>query len=189
MSTERMAVIAYLVKHHFEMSTTRLMKYLFFLQEARGVPLGYHFELYIYGPKAPEVLNDVAEAIRLGYIRRAYKQEAHGSYEVFYPDNCDALLEAYQSFLERYEPHLRWVLLHFKDYTGSDLIMASIMVRADKEFTAKNEILLEKDLVELMSEFNLTIPKKKIEDIKNHLMFLGVLQGVKQSESISLRDG
>ena len=44
---------------------TAIMKLCFFLQESKGVPLGYHFSLYSYGPFDSDVLSDLGTAVRL----------------------------------------------------------------------------------------------------------------------------
>src|SRR5579872_1325193 len=41
---------------------TALMKYMYFLQTLRGVPLGYNFSLYSYGPFDSDVLADLSSA-------------------------------------------------------------------------------------------------------------------------------
>src|SRR5690242_7276252 len=48
---------------------TAFMKLLFFLQESRGVPLGYQFSLYSYGPFDSDVLADISSAERLGVLK------------------------------------------------------------------------------------------------------------------------
>src|SRR5579863_9410428 len=47
---------------------TALMKYMYFLQVLRKVPLGYRFTLYSYGPFDSDVLADVETAESLGVL-------------------------------------------------------------------------------------------------------------------------
>lgn len=48
---------------------TALVKYMYFLQTLRGVPLGYRFSLYSYGPFDSEVLADLASAETLSAVQ------------------------------------------------------------------------------------------------------------------------
>src|SRR5258705_8499893 len=41
---------------------TALMKYMYFLQTVRAVPLGYNFSMYSYGPFDSDVLADLSSA-------------------------------------------------------------------------------------------------------------------------------
>jgi len=44
------------------------MKYMYFLQAVRGVPLGYPFSMYSYGPFDSDVLADLSTAEALSSI-------------------------------------------------------------------------------------------------------------------------
>src|SRR5579864_5148815 len=43
-----------------QIGRTALMKYMYFLQTLRGVPLGYNFTMYSYGPFDSDVLSDLS---------------------------------------------------------------------------------------------------------------------------------
>ncbi len=50
----RLSVIeALIAKSKRRLGRTAIIKCLYFLQEAEGVPLGYRFTLYTYGPSTP----------------------------------------------------------------------------------------------------------------------------------------
>jgi hypothetical protein len=68
-SNERIGLIAYLAKRS-PIGRTALMKYCYFLQALRGVPLGYNFSLYSYGPFDAAVLSDLGDAEALGLAPR-----------------------------------------------------------------------------------------------------------------------
>lgn len=48
---------------------TQVMKLFYFLQELLGVPLGYDFRLFTYGPFDSEVLSDLATACSRDIVR------------------------------------------------------------------------------------------------------------------------
>ena len=60
----RLAVIAELVSRApaGHVGRTAIMKFCYLLQVVRGVPLGYHFTLYSYGPFDSGVLSDLSTA-------------------------------------------------------------------------------------------------------------------------------
>src|SRR3954453_13462677 len=47
---------------------TQLMKLFYFLQELKGIPLGYDFRLFTYGPFDSEVLSDLATATSVNTV-------------------------------------------------------------------------------------------------------------------------
>ncbi len=65
----RPAVLAELVnKSPGKPGRTVMMKLAYLLQTIRNVPLGYHFELYNYGPYDNDVLSDLSQAATLDAI-------------------------------------------------------------------------------------------------------------------------
>jgi uncharacterized protein YwgA len=46
-----------------DLGKTKIMKILYMLQQVKNVDLGYEFDIYTYGPYAPEVLESVDELI------------------------------------------------------------------------------------------------------------------------------
>ena len=65
----RLSLIPVLAENHpaHHIGRTALMKYMYFLQTLRAVPLGYNFSMYSYGPFDSDVLADLstAEAMNL----------------------------------------------------------------------------------------------------------------------------
>ena len=64
LSQIRSAILARLVCNapDRKLGRTQLMKLFYFLQELKGVQLGYDFRLFAYGPSDSEVLSDLATA-------------------------------------------------------------------------------------------------------------------------------
>ncbi len=48
---------------------TAIMKLVYLLQTVKGVPLGYSFGLYIYGPYENDVLNDLGQGETMRAVR------------------------------------------------------------------------------------------------------------------------
>jgi uncharacterized protein YwgA len=47
---------------------TALMKIVFMLQQIKKLELGYHFQIYTYGPYTAEVSDDIDELVQNGYV-------------------------------------------------------------------------------------------------------------------------
>ena len=68
----RLAILSTLVKQAPQKpGRTALMKFAYLLQTVRGVPLGYRFELYNYGPYDSTVLSDLSQAVTLKAMKSA----------------------------------------------------------------------------------------------------------------------
>ena len=65
---QRLSAILAVVKRRGRqgLGRTALMKFLYFLQQVRGVDLGYNFTLYTYGPFDAAVLEDLSSTTSLG---------------------------------------------------------------------------------------------------------------------------
>jgi len=77
----RLAVLSTLVKQAPQKpGRTTLMKFAYLLQTVRGVPLGYRFELYNYGPYDSTVVSDLSQAVTLKAIKSetVYFQSGYG---------------------------------------------------------------------------------------------------------------
>lgn len=66
----RASILAHMVSTSPEkkLGRTQIMKLFYFLQELKGVPLGYDFRLFTYGPFDSEVLSDLATSCNLGTV-------------------------------------------------------------------------------------------------------------------------
>jgi hypothetical protein len=65
------------------MGRTTLMKLIYFLQTLKGLPLGYRFRLYTYGPFDPKVLDDLKMAEMSGIVRSSVSSYSGGyGYEI-----------------------------------------------------------------------------------------------------------
>src|SRR5437879_5525091 len=84
-SETRAAILARMVSKapSQKLGRTAVMKLMYFLQELKGVPLGYDFRLYTYGPFDSDVLGDLATATSQDFIREKTVLYPKGSgYEI-----------------------------------------------------------------------------------------------------------
>jgi uncharacterized protein YwgA len=111
------------------MGRTALMKCVFFLQEARGVPLGYRFGLYTYGPYDASVLEDVKLAQAKGILVSKVVEYRNGYGYAIQPAEGAAEVRARASEkLTAHRAALKWVREKFARRSASELEMASTLV-------------------------------------------------------------
>ncbi|MCX7630992.1 MAG: hypothetical protein N2038_12175 [Geminicoccaceae bacterium] len=67
-----------------ELGRTAIMKCLYILQEVEGLPLGYRFGLYTYGPYDAQVLNDLGYAEALGRVTSRLTRFPNGNQGYLY---------------------------------------------------------------------------------------------------------
>jgi uncharacterized protein len=153
----RIAVITQLAGRRGQLGRTALMKYCYFLQTLKRVPLGYSFSLYSYGPFDSDVLSDLDTAEALGAVK---------THPVYYPGGYGYHIEAGQKadtakrwgaeFLETYADQIDWVLAQFGSLNSAQLELASTIVYSDREASRKSEKLSVDDLAQ------------RVHDVKPH---------------------
>ena len=115
---ERMAIIAAIARRQPGLGRTAMMKYLYLLQTLRRVPLGYRFELYLYGPYTTDVLDDIASAEQWGLLR---EEAAEYGYRIHPCELEENLPQKAKSFAERYREEIEWVISKFSRFSAAEL--------------------------------------------------------------------
>ena len=169
---QRLALLAEFARRA-RLGRTAIMKLCFFLQESRGVPLGYHFSIYSYGPFDSEVLADITTAERLNVLKSSVVYYASGSgYE--YTEGSDApSLHAFTSdFIEENSESIDWVFSHFAKKTAGELELLSTIL-----FVAKFHN--PRDADQLIGQVEIIKPhfsSERIERGFDELVSIGVLR-------------
>ena len=138
----RLAVIADLVSKvpASQMGRTMLMKMCYFLQELRGMPLGYRFTIYSYGPFDSEVLSDLASAVNLEAVKSKVIPNSVGyGYQLEPSPNAPELISDGKEFLHDHQADLTWVVAEFASKSAADLELESTAVFVDREAFEKKE--------------------------------------------------
>lgn len=108
---------------------TALMKFSYLLQAVRGVPLGYRFTLYSYGPFDSSVLSDLGTAEALKAVQSSLTCYPGGyGYQIRRGEYGDSMLKAGQDFLDRHRYSIDWVLSEFGSHGSADLELESTIV-------------------------------------------------------------
>lgn len=138
----RLAVLAMLVKNAPKSpGRTALMKFAYLLQTVRGVPLGYDFELYTYGPYDVSVLSDLSQAITFEAIKSqtVYFSSGYGyEYSANESGLADVCKDAGED-LEKVLADIEWVLDEFGSDTASRLELVSTVIFAEREMRRKRQ--------------------------------------------------
>jgi hypothetical protein len=123
------------------------MKLAYFLQTIKGVPLGYTFRLYLYGPFDSDVLNDLGHAQVMEAVESKIVPYASGYGYVFSPGPNRALLRGIiGSELAKYHDSITWVLSEFGTRSAADLELLSTIVYADRDAYERHRRIAPDDL-------------------------------------------
>ena len=145
------------------MGRTALMKFMYFLQTLRDVPLGYRFTLYSYGPFDSDVLSDLGEAELLGFVNSEVVDYAGGYGYVIRADRPSSKSES----LTAYEDDIGWVIKEFGSDNSADLELASTIVFADREQAPHSQSIenLASRVHQVKPHFKLPRIMQRIEDL------------------------
>ena len=140
--TTRIALITRLAEKSPRLGRTALMKYCYFLQTLRGIPLGYSFSLYSYGPFDSDVLADLDATEAMGGVKTelVYYPGGYG-YQIVPGTRTDGAKRWGADFLSQYENDIDWVTAQFGNLSAAQLELASTIIYSDREAIANSERL------------------------------------------------
>lgn len=160
----RIAVITQLAEKRGHLGRTALMKYCYFLQTLKKVPLGYSFSLYSYGPFDSDVLSDLDTAEALGAVKTQVVCYPGGyGYQIEEGQKAGAAKRWGSEFLETYGDRIDWVLAQFGSLNSAQLELASTIVYSDREAAKRFEKLSVGELAQ------------RVHDVKPRFPFLQII--------------
>ena len=119
---------------------TALMKYMYFLQTIRGMPLGYDFSMYSYGPFDSNVLADLSSAEAMGVVQVTPVEFSGGyGYRISPGIRASAAKNETKAFLTAHEEDIAWLFTVFGSFNSAELELASTIVYVDRELMERNE--------------------------------------------------
>ena len=117
---------------------TVFMKLVYLLQELYGVPLGYRFSLYTYGPYSPEVLADLEYAKQRRQVNVEYSGDPKGGFRISTGERADAHVE--QSIpTASYEDKLNELVARFGSFNARELELRTTSIFVWNKIRPKNE--------------------------------------------------
>lgn len=144
---ERVAVSTKFAESVPQLGRTALVKYCYFLQTLRKVPLGYRFSLYSYGPFDSDVLADLDSATGIGGVTSSVVPYFNSyGYKIEAGPRAKAVEARNSGFLRAYQSDIDWVIANFGSMSAIELELSSTLVYCDREAKAKREKLSIEDL-------------------------------------------
>lgn len=182
MSTDvnRLAVITWLAENNTGgLGRTALMKYCYFLQVVCGVPLGYRFSLYSYGPFDSDVLSDLDITESMAGVKSSviYYPGGYG-YRIEPGDGADRVKQLGEAFIGAHRESLQWVIDQFRGYDAGNLELASTLVYSDREAFRKGEALTINELSHRVRDLKPRFGIQQIEGFGERLMEQGLLKSI-----------
>jgi len=176
---ERVAVLTEIVRQTGEIGRTSLMKMVYLLQTVKKVPLGYDFELYLYGPYSAQVLDDLSIAVFWGALQEEYYSTRNGyGYRITLGGSAKNPPQNKQIRRSRTEPYkeaVRWVVEKFKNYTASEMEAVGTLVWIDREVRDNRETLSMDKLLDIAVEIKPNFPREGFQQLAEKLVEEGIL--------------
>lgn len=172
-NSKSLAVIAFLAKHigNQRLGRTSLMKLLYFIEEWQGVPLGYSFSIYSYGPFDSEVLSDLGQAERTQVVATTLETFSGGyRYNIALGEKVDEAINDERGFIEHHREQLTAVLRHFGGQSPSDLELKSTIHFAFRETSQSGhptKDALAQTVQRIKPKFDLPYIIKAIESLES----------------------
>ena len=156
---DRLALMTYLCANapKGSLGRTALMKICYFLQVLRGVPLGYRFTLYSYGPFDSDVLSDLGTAESFHALASSLDVYSGGyGYSIRKGERGDQCIKSGQAFLTSNRDAIDWALSEFGTHNSAALELESTIIYVDREAAAKSENISRQEMT------------RRVHDVKPH---------------------
>ena len=168
---------------------TALMKYLYFLQTIRGIPLGYNFSLYSYGPFDSDVLADLSSAEALNVVKVTPVEFAGGyGYRIQPGERAASAKTAADRFLTKYKGDIDWLFSTFGGLNSSQLELASTIVYVDNELGELKRQQSVADISSRVHEIKPHFTRTEIRKFAEDLLERGVLTSTIRGSSVASSD-
>lgn len=146
----RHSVLAACVQRSNKPGRTALMKYAYLLQTLRGVPLGYRFRLYNYGPYDEDVLTDVRMATNAGLLKSTLVTYKNGyGYEFEVGDQFAENEGEVNAAVAEFDDSIEWLMGEFGSESAARLELISTIFFALCDKTRRRD---KNELVSIVHE-------------------------------------
>lgn len=177
----RTAVLARMVSQASgrSLGRTQVMKLFFFLQELKGIELGYDFTLFTYGPFDSEVLSDLSTACSLGCVTEELVLYARSyGYDIQPGPQADRI----STQLEQQNPELVEVIdetvQEFGTFGAGELELRSTILFVDREFSSEGRTANPGLLVDRVQQIKPHFERHIIADRVSQMRHRGYLRSL-----------
>jgi uncharacterized protein YwgA len=191
-SLQRYVVISQLArlydkKGELNLGKTALQKLVYFLQEVHGVPLGYEYTLYTYGPFSTELVADLDTAASMDYVRAVYDAGLRG-YEIKPAGGAEGLQKQSKDWLREVEPKIEAVFDAFRSYGAKGLELRATIVYVAREAKADKVVLGDDELAGEVHQLKPHFTEQTIRDAISELREKGYLGAEANGTSVKKND-
>ncbi|CUU11017.1 Uncharacterized protein YwgA [Armatimonadetes bacterium GBS] len=177
--SERIAILTEIVRHLGKVRRTALMKVVYLLQTVKGVPFGYDFRLYLYGPYTPSVLSDIDMAVYWKALKEEYfSTERIAGYEIGPGEDANSFIQKHQAVVERHKEAVRWVIERFGEYNSSAMETIATIVWVDRELANGGVGTRQEEIFRRVAEIKPHFPHEEIRKLMVRLQEMGILKNV-----------
>jgi hypothetical protein len=155
---------------------TALMKYMYFLQTLRGVPLGYSFSMYSYGPFDSAVLADLSSGETLNIVDVTPVEFSGGyGYQIRPGVRAEAAKRNAAQFLSKHREDVDWLFSTFGNFNSAELELASTVVYVDQELAERHERGSIDGVAQRVNDIKPHFNHEQILGFVENLLYAGVL--------------
>jgi uncharacterized protein len=176
----RLGILAELVaRSNNKLGRTALMKLAFLLQTVKGLPLGYNFRLYTYGPFDGDVLDDLGQAEAMRAVESSLVAFPGGyGYEFSPGPESERIRSMAGPEIQGYRDDLSWVLGEFGSRSAADLELLSTIVYADRESLGHRQGISADELCRQVREIKPRFSEEYVETSIRLLRDRGILRSL-----------
>jgi hypothetical protein len=174
----RLGLIPVLAEHASagHIGRTALMKYAYFLQTLRDVPLGYSFSMHSYGPFDSDVLMDLRSAAELNIVDVTPVEFAGGyGYRIKPGVRAESAKKDAARFLTQHARDIDWLFSVFGSLNSAELELTSTIVYVDREFADRQQHGSLLDIVSRVREIKPRFTQEQVQEFVRMLLDHAVL--------------
>ncbi len=160
-SDDKLSFMQYLVNENQRQNSdglgrTALMKLVFLMQEGKGIPVGYNFRLYSYGPYDSEVLQDLEFLRGFGYLKEETVQEEKYQWKKYYKSDKNSEINENSGLLNGYKTEIDNLIRKYGKETARklELYATTLFVMKEKEDCDFNDELIIKKVSEIKPKYS-----------------------------------
>lgn len=158
---------------------TALMKYMYFLQTLRGVPLGYNFSMYSYGPFDSDVLADLSSGEMLNIVDISAVQFSGGyGYRIVPGLRASSAKRNAAQFLTDHGEDIDWLFSVFGRLNSAELELTSTIVYVDREFSKEKQHASISEIAARVNEIKPHFTREQVGGFVEELLSRDVLRSV-----------
>jgi hypothetical protein len=159
-----------------QIGRTALMKYMYFLQTLRNVPLRYNFTMYSYGPFDSDVLADLSSGEGMNVVTSTTVMFSGGyGYEIRPGSLADFAKRNAAAFLAEHREDIDWMFATFGNLSAADLELTSTIIYVDREAGEGCQRCSVEDVTERVNDIKPRFSRAQVRKWVEKLLNEGVL--------------